>query len=113
MELILNIYDNNKIIRTYTADKITLTTGVVEDILQNVNIDNLVNVKDDNVLGTEILKIVIKSYDKFKVFIKQIFEGMTDEEYRMTSVTEVAICIIQVVNYAISELFKIGDNSKN
>ena len=115
MELKLNIYQNTKIIKTYTANDFVLTTGVCEDVLNMIDIDKLTgNSLDQTALGFEILKIVSKSFSKFRPFIQDIFEGLTEEEYRQTSVKEVAGVILGVVNHTISELYSIGGNdSKN
>lgn len=115
MELKLNIYENKKIIKTYTANDFVLTTGICEDIMNMIDIDKLTSGGLNEIaLGTEIIKIVTKAFSKFKPFIQDIFEGLTEEEYRKTSIKEVANIIINVVKYTISELYSIkGNDSKN
>ena len=115
MQLKLNIYENGKVVNSYWANDFTLQTGLCEDILNIVDIDKLTSGKlDDQVLGMEIIKIVAKSFSKFKPFLQDIFEGLTDEEYRKTSIKEVAVVIITVIKYTVSELYSIkGTNQKN
>lgn len=114
MKLTLNIYEGKKIVKTYEADEFTLMTGVCEDIINVVDIDKLTNGKlDDKTLGIEVIKVVAKSFSKFKPFLQDIFVGLTDDEYRHTSIKEVAQVVVAVVQYTVSELFNVGGNSKN
>ena len=109
MKLELNIYDGKNITKTYEANDFTLMTGVCEDIINMVDIDKLTS----GTLGIEVIKVVAKSFSKFKPFLQDVFEGLTDEEYRHTSIKEVANVIIVIVKYTVGELFNIGGNSKN
>jgi hypothetical protein len=119
----LNVYQKNKIVKTYTANDFVLTTGLVEDILTLIDVDKLLAYGlanygkggpiDEQSLGFELMVIVQKSFSKFKPFIQDIFDGLTDEEYRQTSISEVAKVILHVINHAISGLYSIGGNKKN
>ena len=81
MDLKLNIYEKRKVIKTYTAETYDLMFGTVEDLLDVMDIDNI---QADN--RTELLKAVAKvlahSMDIVKPLLKDIFEGLTDEELR-------------------------------
>lgn len=110
MELKLNIYNGKEIEKTYVSNDFMLMTGTCEDILKLVDIDKLSgNLDDENAM--EILKIVIKAFNEFSPMMKQIFDGLTDDEYRRTNVVEVAKVVIEVVKYTFSQLFNIA--SKN
>lgn len=114
MELKLNVYDGKKIVKTYTANDFNLMTGVCEDIINTIDIDKLTGGKlDDKALGMEVIKVVAKSFSKFKPFLQDVFDGLTDDEYRNTSIKEVAAIVFAIVQYTISELFDVGGNSKN
>ena len=114
MNLKLNIYDGANVVKTYEANDFTLMTGVCEDIINTVDIDKLTSGKlDDKTLGIEVIKIVAKSFSKFKPFLQDVFEGLTDDEYRHTSIKEVANIVVQIVQYTVGELFNVGGNSKN
>jgi hypothetical protein len=114
MELKLNIYENGKVTKTYKANDFTLMTGICEDIINIVDIDKLTSGNlNDQTLGIEIIKIVAKSFSKFKPFLQDVFEGLTDDEYRHTSIKEVGQVVIQIVKYTINELYSVGNNSKN
>jgi hypothetical protein len=110
----LNIYDGKKVVKTYEADEFNLMTGTCEDIINMVDIDKLTSGKlNDAEMGVEIIKVVAKSFGKFKPFLQDVFEGLTDEEYRNTSIKEVAGVVITIVKYTIDELFNVGGTAKN
>lgn len=114
MKLVLHIYDGKNIKKTYEANDFTLMTGVCEDIINMVDIDKLTSGKlDDKTMGIEVIKIVAKSFSKFKPFLQDVFEGLTDDEYRHTSIKEVAGVVVAIVQYTVGELFNVGGNSKN
>lgn len=108
MELQLNIYENGKVLKTYTSNDFTLTTGICEDVLELVDIDSLMGKsKTQEELGLEILKVVIKLFPKFKPFLQEIFVGLTDDEFRKTAIKEVGTVIINIVRFTISELYSV------
>lgn len=118
MELKLNVYKGSKIEKTYTAETFRLSTGICEDILQLVDIDKLLSgdLKDkdfQNVLGFELLKIVTKSFSSFKELLKDIFDGLTDEEIRNTPIDEVGKIVFQIVLHTVNKLYSVGGATKN
>lgn len=115
MELKLNIYGKSKKIeKTYETSEIFLMTGTCEDILKAVDIDRLMNGKlSDTEMGVELIKTVTKSFKLFCPFLQEIFDGLTEEEFRRTKIDEVAKCVVEIVKYAISELFNVGGTEKN
>lgn len=112
MTIKLNIYDGKKIVKTYETSDFTLMTGTCEDIINLVDIDKLTSGKlSEQELGIEIIKVVAKSFNKFQPFLQDVFEGLTEEEYRHTSIKEVAGAVVSIVKYTVGELFNI--DSKN
>ena len=111
MDLKLNIYEKRKIIKTYTAETYDLMFGTVEDLLDVMDIDNI---QADN--RTELLKAVAKvlahSMDIVKPLLKDVFEGLTDEELRNTKISEIVDALSNIVTYSINEITK-GNNGKN
>lgn len=99
----LNIYEKKEIIKTYTADTYDMPFGIVEDVAEAVDLDSL-KTGDD----VEIIKmagnLVLKSMDTIKVLIKDVFEGITDEEIRKCTVPEIAQVIVDIVQFTISQL---------
>lgn len=110
----LNIYEKNEVVKTYTAETFTLSTGVVEDLLKNIDVDKFFSngqiTKDE--LAVEIIKVVTKSFSSFKYVLMDIFPGLTEEEYRKSSIKDVAGVIIEAIKHMIAELNAIGNKKK-
>lgn len=114
MEISLNIYKGRNVEKTYKAEDFTLMTGTCEDIMKAIDIDKLMSgTMSEEQMGIEIIKIVARSFSMFLPFLQEVFEGLTEEEYRRTSIKEVGKCIIAIVTYTVNELFNVGDSSKN
>ena len=107
----LNIYEHKRIVKTYTADAYDLPWGVVEDVADAVNLDDLKTGSEAEIMRM-VANVVIKSKDTVNVLIKDIFEDITDEDLRKATVTEIAACIVDVVRYTVAELRR-GSSGKN
>lgn len=99
----LNIYSKKKIVKTYEADTYDLMFGTVEDVANAINLDALKSGED-----VEIIKmagnLVLSSMDTVKDLLKDIFEGLTDEEIKGTKVQEIAVILMDVVKFTIAQL---------
>lgn len=111
MDLKLNIYKGKEIEKTYEARDVELETGTCEDVLALVDIDKLTNI-DEKSLAVEVLKIVTKALPTFKLVLKQVFDGLTDEELRRTKIKEVGKVIVNIVLFTLADLASFN-NSKN
>lgn len=117
MELKLNIYENGKIKKTYTAESYYLSTGVCEDILEITEDTKLLEMfvggnSDQLSLGIETIKVVAKLSPKLKPIMKEVFVGVTDEELRQTDIKEYAGCLKDIILYVVNELFGINGKKK-
>lgn len=101
-DLKLNIYDNSgkNIEKTYISDEFELMFGTVEDILEVIDFDKL---NDEQ----QVVKAVTAMLGKLKPFLKQIFDGLTDEEIKRTRVKELAPLFMDIVFYSLNELKEI------
>ena len=113
MELRLNVYKGKEVEKTYVANDFSLTTGTAEDILNLVDIDKLTGGLNDEGTIMEVVKIVAKAFNQFNPLMKEIFEGLTDEEYRRTRIVEVGRVVLDVLKYTFAELFKATSSGKN
>ena len=108
----LNIYEKRRIVKTYEVDRYDLLWGTVEDVSEAVNLDSLKT--GDN---AEIIKLagnfVLQSKDIVNNLLKDIFEGITDDEIRKASVKEIIDVFVEVVKYTIYELKGLASGSKN
>ena len=96
-DLRLNIYNGKTIEKTYVADEIDIMFGTVEDLLDVIDFDNLNDEK-------EVVKVVIKTLNNLKPFLKQIFDGLTDDEIKHTKVKELVPLFVDIVTYTMEEL---------
>ena len=107
----LNIYSEKKIVKTYEADTYDLMFGTVEDVAKAINLDALKTGED-----VEIIKmagnLVLSSMDTVKDLLKDIFDGLTDEEIKNTKVQEIAVVLVDVVKFTIGQL-NLLPHSKN
>lgn len=111
MDLKLNIYEKKKIIKTYTAETYDLMFGTVEDLLDVIDIDNI-QAGDRTELLKAIAKVLANSMNIVKPLLKDIFEGLTDEELRNTTLKNIIDVLAEVIAYSINQLTK-GNNGKN
>lgn len=106
MELKLNIYGKGTIEKTYRTDTYDLMYGTIEDLLEIVDFDKM----DDNV---EIGKMILKILPKIKPFLKDVFDGLTDDELKRTKVKELIPLFIDICKFSLNELSSIGGDEKN
>ena len=99
----LNIYQNKRVVKTYTADAYDLLWGVVEDVASAVNLDELKTGSEAEIMKL-VLNLVLKSMGTVKELMKDVFEGITDEELKHTKVKEIAQVLVDVVQYTILQL---------
>ena len=105
--LSLNIYkkdDKNAIEKTYTAESYDLMLGTVEDLMQLIDVDKMT----DNIAVTQM---VVSGFSKLKPFIKDIFDGVTDDELKRVKVKELIPMFIQVFKSVVDglDLIKTGN----
>lgn len=111
MDLILNIYEKREIKKTYVADTYDLMFGTVEDLIELINLDKLQSGSDAEIIKV-VGELVMKGLHIVKPLLKDIFDGLTDEELKRTKVKDIASVLVEVVKYSINEVSK-GATSKN
>ena len=111
MDLKLNIYEKKKIVKTYTAETYDLMFGTVEDLIDLIDLDQLKNGTDAEIIKL-VGKVIINGMGIIKPLLKDIFEGLTDEELKKTKVSEISTDLVEIVKFSISQITK-GTNGKN
>ena len=101
----LNIYDKKTVVKTYEADTYDLMFGTVEDVANAINLDALKDGTDAEVIRM-IGGLVITSMPTITDLLKDIFEGLTDDEIKHTKVKEIAAVLLDVVKFTLGELRK-------
>lgn len=107
----LNIYNKKKVVKTYTAEAYDIEFGVLEDVVEAVNLDGL-KIGSNAEITALAVGLVTKSTGTVKELMKDIFEGLTDEELRHVKIKEMGAVVIDLVRYTIKEIAK-GSGSKN
>lgn len=108
MEIKLNIYNGNAIEKVYTAETIDFSFGVIEDILDALDLESMkTNSK------TELAGIIIKCSKQLKPFLKDMFPGVTDEEIRRTHIQNLIEVFKGLYEYATKELSAATKDEKN
>lgn len=100
MELKIDIYDKDtkKVKRTYTAEGYDLMIGTVEDVLEIFDIEKM---DDDKAVAS----MVVKSCLQIKPIVRDIFQDMTDEDFRCIRVADLIPLFVSVCK-SILETFK-------
>lgn len=104
MELKLNIYKGKTIEKTYKAETFDIMFGTVEDLLNIIDLEKLNS-------DTEIAKLIIKVFPLLKPLLKDVFEGVTDDELRRTKIKELIPLFVDIFVFALKELN--NNSSKN
>ena len=107
----LNIYDHKEVIKTYEADEYELMFGTVEDMIDAAKLDKIESGTDAEIVMAAT-NLVTTSMDTVKDLLKDVFDGMTDDEIRHTRVSEIVNVIVDVIRYAISQISLFGGGKK-
>ena len=106
MNLTLNIYKGKEVEKTYTTDTYDIMFGTIESVIEVIDLNKL----DDNL---ELGKMILKLLPQIKPMLKDIFDGVTDEEIKRTKVKELVPIFVEVFTYALNELSSLGGDTKN
>ena len=109
--MILNIYEKKQVVKTYETDVYDLMFGTVEDVANAIKLDELTTGSDVEIMKM-IGKLVLTSMDTIKGLLKDIFDGLTDEELKNVKVSEIAIVLVDVVKFTVAQL-NLGAKGKN
>ena len=101
----LNIYDKRQIVKTYEADSYDLMFGTLEDIADAVKLDEMKSGSNTEIMEMAS-RLVTQSLGTVRDLMKDIFEGITDDDLRHTKVADLARVIVDVIKYTIIQLNK-------
>lgn len=104
MEIKLNIYDKNrKVEKTYVKDDYNVMMGVCEDLLDALDLEALTG-SDRGDMIAAAARLIRTRKDVVYPLLKDIFDGLTDDELRRTTLVEVAGVIVSVAKRTMTEL---------
>lgn len=110
MELTLNVYKKNskEIEKVYKTETLNLSWGVIEDILDALNLGEMKTGSN-----TELAGMVIKCSKQLKPFLMDLFDGLTADEVRNVRMDNLIELFRNLYKYATAELWEAADKSKN
>lgn len=108
MELTLKIYEGKNVVKEYKAETIDFSFGVVEDILDALNFENMKTGSN-----TELATMVVKCSKQLKPFLMDLFDGVTADEIRNTRMQNLIEIFKGLYQYATAELGQAAGSAKN
>lgn len=110
MTLYLNIYkqNSNEVEKTYTTESINLSYGVIEDILDALNFEEMKTGSN-----TELATMVVKCSRQLRPFLMDLFSGLTADEVRRTHMQDLIELFRNLYHFATAELFNAAGKTKN
>lgn len=102
----LKIYEGKTVVKEYHAETIDLSFGIVEDVLDALDFEHMTD-------KTEIATMIIKAMKQLRPLLKDIFDGVTDDEIRHTRIQNLVDIFKDFYKYAMQELGAAAGNEKN
>lgn len=117
MELRLNIYTDKKckeLERTAIANDFELSTGVCEDVLQLVKVDQIDDLAalSEESQAAVLVEIISNNFEEFKNLLKNVFDDLTDNDLSRTKMNEMMSVVAQIIKYAFQMLFSAFNTGK-
>lgn len=107
----LNIYDHKEVIKTYEANEYELMFGTVEDMIDAAKLDKIETGTDAEIVMAAT-NLVTTSMDTVKDLLKDVFDGLTDDEIRNTRVSEIVNVVVDILMYAVSQITLFGGSKR-
>lgn len=107
----LDIYNKKEIVKSYEADKYSIMFGTLREFIKIVNLDDIKSGSDDEIMNL-VIKALPNSIDLINHLIKDIFDGITDEELDNVRIKDIVILIVEILKYSMVEM-SAGIKQKN
>lgn len=105
MELKLNIYSKDKSIeKTYIKNDYEVMYGPVDDLLGLLDVEALTNSKNADDLISAVSRLLRSRKDVIEPLLKDIFEGLTDEELRRTKMIELVGVLVGLTGFSFDQV---------
>lgn len=105
MELKLNIYKSQKEIeKTYITQDYAVMYGTVEDLLDLLDLEALTNTDNSDGVIAAVTRLINSRKDIINPLLKDIFDGLNDEELRRTKAVEVIGVIVGLTGFSLEQL---------
>ena len=107
----LDIYDHKTVVKTYETDTYEIMFGTVEDLIDAARLDTIENGSDAEIV-VAATNLVTTSMGTVKDLLKDIFDGITDEEIKHTRVSDIVNVIVEVILYAVGQISVFGGSKR-
>lgn len=107
----LDIYEHKTVVKTYETDTYEIMFGTVEDLINAAKLDTIEKGSDAEIV-VAATNLVTTSMDTVKDLLKDIFEGLTDDEIKHTRVSDIVNVIVEVILYAVGQISIFGGNKR-
>lgn len=110
MRLTLTTYENDRqtVAKTYTAEKIDLSFGVMRRLLKAIDPEKI-DLNDTKALGLALLG----AWEQVEPMLMDMFPGVSSEELDTVKLSNLVEIAQQAFIYLSGEIGKIGSGSKN
>ena len=110
MKLTLTTYENDRqtVAKTYTAEKIDLSFGVMRRLLKSIDPEKI-DLNDTKALGLALLV----AWEQVEPMLMDMFPGVSSEELDTVKLSNLVDIAQQAFIYLSGEIGKIGSSSKN
>ena len=108
MDIKLTIYneDMETVKKECTANMVKVPFGLVRKLMNLFNVENLQDT-------TQILDIIMTSWEDVIKLLGRIFPDVTEEEWDYVDTSELMRVILSLVKYVFAEMVKIPTDPKN
>lgn len=107
----LDIYDHKTVVKTYETDTYEIMFGTVEDLINAAKLDTIEKGSDAEIV-VAATNLVTTSMGTVKDLLKDIFDGLTDDEIKHTRVSDIVNVIVEVILYAVGQISVFGGNKR-
>lgn len=105
MNLTLNVYNKNEIIKTVNSTTYDLEFGTVLKLMKLLKVEDAEN-------EFTLLKVIAEAFDEITDVLSNVFPDMTDEDWQHVKMKELVPVIIGIAKFAVTETLEIPSDNK-
>ena len=106
MDLKVNVYKGNEVIKTVEAKTVDIRFGTVRKLMELTKVERI-----DNTYG--LLSAVVDAWDDIKVVLSDIFPELSEEDMDNIKLSELVPVVMQILKESFAKVLTIPSDSKN
>lgn len=103
MEIKLPIYEKRQVVKTYTAETYDIMFGTVEDLINVIDVDKFTDGTDKE-FALAVAKTLPSVFGMIKPLLKDVFEGLTDDEIKKCRLSDVVTVIVKIIKTSMAQV---------